>query len=73
MDGSLDKLQAHSLSQLLHYDGENMDGSTGPDGAQVKLVRDRFGRTRQLVDPSGRTVDFVFDALDWSGITSPDT
>ena len=62
--GFLDDLKVNALSQLYQYDGENLDGTVGADGARVTLVRDRFGRVRQMVDPARRTVDFTYDVED---------
>jgi RHS repeat-associated protein len=59
----LDDLKVLALSQVSHYDGEYAAGSTGPDGARVRVVRDRFGRPRRILDPSFRTVDFKYDVL----------
>jgi YD repeat-containing protein len=60
----LDQLQVLALSQVSHYGGEYATGSTGPDGAKTRVLRDRYGRVRRMIDPIGRTVDFTLDVLD---------
>ena len=61
---SLDDLAVLALSQLTQYEGEYAAGSIAPDGARMRVLRDRFGRTRRILDPIGRTVDFVYDVRD---------
>ncbi|MBN9417366.1 hypothetical protein ABS71_19335 [bacterium SCN 62-11] len=50
---SLDDLAVLALSQLTQYEGEYAAGSIAPDGARMRMLRDRFGRTCRILDPSG--------------------
>jgi len=59
-----DDVELLGLSVAYGYDGEHLREVATPDGARMRLERDRFGWVQSWVDPQGRRTTVRYDNLD---------